>query len=159
MPSISNTARLFWSQYVVALQSSQHGNILRGTDMILELLPQPTLPFLLRALIYCHLAADTDGPQYTSHHKRYWLREAANILDLLKDRNEPARNTDLIASQVGMATSVVQIWEEERREGLDASAEQQQNGNGGGVAAEGEEGEDEWGFTEPSNEHESTTGC
>ncbi|KPI40751.1 uncharacterized protein AB675_10797 [Cyphellophora attinorum] len=107
MASLSNAARLSWSN--------------------LELIAQPTLPDLLKGFLYCKLAADIEVPEHTPSRKRYWLSEAAKILDLLKERNDPAQIIEQLTTLLEGATAVVQAWEKESPEGrLAAAAEQEQ---------------------------------
>lgn len=113
MPSISNQARWYWTQYIEALEATRHGDAEHSTQLCLDLIVQPPLPLLLKALISLHLAASTSTAQYKITHKRYWINQAADILQDLRDRPETLKaNIEHLERQLQRATSTVDMQEQ-----------------------------------------------
>lgn len=117
MPSISNTARWYWTQYIEALESTCHGDTEHGVQVCLDLIVETTLPILLKALISLHLATETSARQYHIAQKRNCINQAIEIIETLKDRPDTQQaNVDHLHKQIERAVVTVNAQERERDE-------------------------------------------
>lgn len=125
MPSISNTARWYWTQYIEALEATCHGDTEHGVQVCLDLIVEATLPILLKALIFLHLATETSTRQYHITQKRDWIKQATEIFQALGDRPESQQaNVEHLQKQIERAVVTVNAQERERDELERASSDE-----------------------------------
>lgn len=124
MPSLSNTARWYWTQYGEALELTLHGHSERGVEICLDLVDEPDLPPLLKALISLHLADITDVRQYNFTHKRRWISHAEAILQWLKDNpGSQQANIEHLEKQIARAQTSVDKQAREAATTTDSEAQ------------------------------------